>query len=44
MAQRTSTVIAARDAAFAAMSEGFRLIDLTDALGSETILWPGAPS
>ena len=43
MAQRTSTVIAARDAAFAAMSEGFRLIDLTDTLGPETILWPGAP-
>ena len=43
MAQRTSTVIAARDAAFAAMSEGFRLVDLTDVLGAETILWPGAP-
>ena len=44
MAQRTSTVIAARDAAFAALTDGFRLVDLTDILGPETILWPGAPA
>lgn len=41
---RTETVIAARDAAFAAFAGGFRLVDLTDALGPETILWPGAPA
>ena len=44
MAQPTDTVIAARDAAFAAMAGGFRLVDLTDVLGPETVLWPGAPA
>ncbi|MFT3887430.1 MAG: cyclase family protein [Arachnia sp.] len=39
----TQTVIAARDAAFAAFGGGFRLVDLTDALGPDTVLWPGAP-
>lgn len=40
----TATTIEARDAAFAAFTSGFRLIDLTDALGPDTILWPGAPA
>ena len=44
MAQHTETVIAARDAAFAALAGGFRLVDLSDALGPKTILWPGAPA
>ena len=44
MAQHTETVIAARDAAFAALAGGFRLVDPSDALGPETILWPGAPA
>lgn len=34
----------ARDAAFAAFTSGFRLVDLTDVLGPETVLWPGAPA
>lgn len=44
MSDNTSTIIAARDAAFAAFTSGFRLVDLTDALGPDTILWPGAPA
>ena len=40
----SDATIAARDAAFAAFTGGFRLIDLTDALGPDTILWPGAPA
>lgn len=44
MSETTATVIAARDAAFAAFTGGFRLVDLTDVLGPETILWPGAPA
>lgn len=40
----SETVIAARDAAFAAFTDGFRLVDLTDVLGPETVLWPGAPA
>lgn len=39
----TSQTVAARDAAFAAFTGGFRLIDLTDVLGPDTVLWPGAP-
>lgn len=35
---------AARDAAFAALTGGFRLVDLTDVLGPDTVLWPGAPA
>ncbi|MGD8214611.1 cyclase family protein [Aestuariimicrobium sp. Y1814] len=35
---------AARDAAFAAFTGGFRLVDLTDVLGPDTVLWPGAPA
>ncbi len=44
MAQPTATIVAARDAAFAAFTGGFRLVDLTDVLGPDTILWPGAPA
>lgn len=44
MAQHTPDIIAGRDAAFAAFTGGFRLVDLTDALGPETVLWPGAPA
>ena len=40
----TATAIAARDAAFAAFTSGFRLVDLSDTLGPDTILWPGAPA
>lgn len=43
-ASTTATTIAARDAAFAAFTGGFRLVDLTDALGPDTVLWPGAPA
>lgn len=43
MAIDTAQIVAARDAAFAAFSGGFRLVDLTDALGPDTVLWPGAP-
>ncbi len=44
MAQHTTATIIGRDAAFAAFTQGFRLIDLSDVLGPETILWPGAPA
>ena len=43
-ATTTATVVAARDAAFAAFKGGFRLVDLSDALGPDTVLWPGAPA
>lgn len=39
-----AAAIAARDAAFAAFTSGFRLVDLSDALGRDTVLWPGAPA
>ena len=43
MGTHTATVIAARDAAFAAMKGGFRLLDLTEVLGPDSVMWPGAP-
>lgn len=42
--ERTQLTVAARDAAFAALGSGFRLVDLSDVLGPDTVLWPGAPA
>lgn len=44
MGIHTATATAARDAAFAAMRGGFRLLDLTEVLGPESVMWPGAPA
>lgn len=44
MGTHTATAIAARDAAFAAMQGGFRLLDLTEVLGPDSVMWPGAPA
>lgn len=40
----THTIVEARDAAFAAFSRGFELVDLTEALGPDSVIWPGAPA
>lgn len=40
----TRTIVEARDSAFAAFTRGFELVDLTEALGPDSVIWPGAPA
>ncbi|GAA2095944.1 MULTISPECIES: cyclase family protein [Brevibacterium] len=44
MPASVDTLIAARDAAFASFTQGFRLVDLSAALGPDSVIWPGAPA
>lgn len=44
MSVPVDTIVEARDAAFAAFTEGFRLVDLSAALGTDSVIWPGAPA
>ena len=40
----TETIVEARDAAFAALAGGFDLVDLSETLGPDSVIWPGAPA